>query len=175
MVVLGHAKANHDGTGTALLALLLGCEDFNDNAVCLGPQIASVLDALVAPPELSNVTWYAASVDAMGSPEAREAFRNYESREARRIHDVASFVSLVRRADQFLDGVFFCVPTGQVPVVVAEFLTSDGPIEKLVANSIIEVCAADTSIIWIGTDAPAIIDVTQRRFGGKTLQSTAHE
>ncbi|WP_162917628.1 hypothetical protein [Dongia deserti] len=158
-----------------MLALLLNCDDFNDSSVCLGPQVASVLEALVTLPELSNVTWYAASVDAMGSPEIREAFRNYESHEARPVRDGASFVSLVRCAVQFLDGVFFCVPVGQEPVVAADFLTTDGPIERLVTNSIVEVCTADTSIIWIGTDVSAIIDIAQRRFGGRTLQSRPHE
>jgi len=43
-----------------------------------------------------------------------------------------------------------------------------------VANSIVEVCAADTSLIWISTDISSIIDRLPARFGGK-IQSAANE
>jgi hypothetical protein len=160
--------------GIAVLVLQLNATDFDDNVVCLGPQVASVLEALIALPELSKAAWYAASVDAIGSPEVRAAFRSYEPREPRPIGDMATFVSLVLRAVQFLDGVFFAVPVGQAPDVTAKFLTSDGPIERLVANSIVEVCAADTSLIWISTDISSIIDRLPVRFGSKT-QLAANE
>jgi hypothetical protein len=166
-------KSDHDVLGVAVFVLQLYRDEFNDDAVCLGPQVASVLDALIAQPELSKATWYAASIDAIGH--TRAAFQNYETREPRPIGDVASFVSLVRRTVQFLDGVFFSVPVGQTPNIAVEFLTSDGPIEKLVTNSIAELCAADTSLIWIGTDILTLIERMQERFGGKALQSTANE
>ena len=172
MVVLGTTMMV---LGVAVFVLQLNLDDFNDTAACLGPQVASMLDELIALPSLSNVIWYAASVDASASPEIREAFQSYETREPRPISDIANFVSLVRRTVQFLDAVFFSVPVGHAPVVAVEFLTSDGPIEKLVANSAVEVCAADTSFIWVGTDIPTIIEHMQRRFGGKMLQSTANE
>src|SRR5688572_8918264 len=113
-----HGRAWSDDVGIAVPVLQLNAADFDDNMVCLGPQVASVLEALIALPELSKAAWYAASVDAIGSPEVRVAFRSYEPREPRSISDMATFVLLAERAVQFLDGVFFAVPVGQPPMLL---------------------------------------------------------
>ena len=59
----GRTKSGHDGVGIAVFALQLSRYGFNDNAVCLGPQVASVLDLLIVLPELSQCDWYAARVE----------------------------------------------------------------------------------------------------------------
>jgi hypothetical protein len=157
-----------------VFVLQLGHTDFNDTAACLGPQVASVLDALIALPELSGVAWYAASVDAIAPPVVREALANYETDECP-ISDVQNFVSLVHHTGQLLDGVFFSVPMGQEPIVAVKLLTADGQIKKLVANSLVQVCAFDTTWIEIGSDIPILIERMQGRFGGKMLQSNDNE
>jgi hypothetical protein len=169
MVLLGH---NHDGAwGTTVLALQLNHNDFNDTAACLGPQVASVLDALAALPELSDTAWYAGAFDMIWPTEVRQALRKYEACESVAIDEIRSFVPLVRKVGQFLDGVFFSVPVGQPPLVAVKLLTADGPIQQLVTNAFVQVCAFDTSWIEIGSEDKAMIRQMQLRLGGKIVDS----
>jgi hypothetical protein len=166
MVVLGTIMS-----GGTVFALQLNHSDFNDTAACLGPQVASVLDALAALPELLDTAWYAGAFDMIWPEEIRGALRKYEASEPVLIDDIGTFVPLVRKVGQFLDGVFFSVPVGQPPLVAVKLLTADGPIEKLVTNAIVQVCAFDTSWIEIGTEDESMIRSLQLRFGGKIVDT----
>jgi len=157
--------------GATVLVLQLSHSDFNDTAACLGPQVAAVLDALTALPELSNAAWYAGGFEMIWPEEIREALRLYESNEPVMIDDIGTFVPLVRKVGQFLDGVFFSVPAGQPPAVAVKLLTADGPIEKMMTNAIVQVCAFDTSWIEIGTENEAMIRNLQLQFGGKIVDT----
>ena len=166
MVVLGPTMA-----GATVFVLQLNHSDFGDTAACLGPQVATVLDALAALPELSGTAWYAGAFDMIWPEEIREPLRKYETNEPVPIEDIGSFVPLVRKVGQFLDGVFFSVPAGQPPLVAVKLLTADGPIEKLVTNAIVQVCAFDTSWIEIGTEDEPMVRNLQLRLGGKIVDS----
>ena len=149
--------------GMTVFVLQLGAADFNDKAVCLGPQIATVLETLIDFPELSEAAWYAVWVDAMGaSPDVIAAMKHYEGSDERSIPDIRSFIAMSRTVTQFLSGVFFGVPANQPPEL------SDGidqASDVLALNGLVEVRAEDTTFIEVVTARSAIY----QRFLGKTL------
>ena len=169
MVVLGVFGTTMTVLGNTVLALQLHNHDFKDTAACLGPQVAAVLDDLIMLPELSSATWYAAAFEMIWPVEIREALQVYAANQPVPIVDIRSFIPLVRKVGQFLDGVIFSVPLGDAPVVATKLLTADGPISKQVTNSIVEICAFDTSWIEVVTDVSALIEQLQKRFGGQMV------
>ena len=146
-----------------MFVLQLGAADFNDTHVCLGPQIATVLEALVGFPELSDAAWYALWVDAMGaSPDVIAAMRHYEGSDERPIPDIRSFIAMTRTVTQFLSGVFFAVPADQTPDLADGI---DQASDRLALNGLVEVRAEDTTFIEVVTADSAIY----QRLLGKTL------
>jgi hypothetical protein len=152
-----------------VFVLQLGARDFNDTAVCLGPQVAAVLETLMALPKLSESDWYAACVEVISlDQEALAAMAPYETVDRAFIADVDAFVALSRSVTQYLEGIFYAVPDGVAPEIPNAFSMND-PLDKLVSNSIVEVRADDTTWIEVATDSRSIVEQAQQRFGGNVL------
>lgn len=148
-----------------MYALQFGAADFNDRAVCLGPQIAAVLEALVNLPELADAAWYAVWVDAMGAPpDVIAAMKHYAGSDEKTIPDIRSFIATCRVVTQFLSGIFFAVPADQSPQMSGGI---DEPSDALALNGLVEVRAEDTTMIEVVTGNRAIY----HQFLGKTLVS----
>jgi hypothetical protein len=161
MVVLGSFP------GGTMFALQLSAADFGETAVCLGPQVAAVLETLRALPELAGCAWYGAWIDPMGAAEeVISALRRYETSDEVLIEDIQNFIALSREVTQLLAGVVFAVPAGQEPHI------SDGVDSALglfALNGVVEMRAEDTTFIEVVTASQSIVDGVLSRFGGKLV------
>jgi hypothetical protein len=142
--------------GVAVFELRLSAASFGDTCVCLGPQVATVLETLTALPELSQCVWYAAGVDPMGAdPQIIAAMKPYATRDKALIPDIDVFVTMSRKVTQFLDGIFHAVPAGKE--------------DKFFINRVVEVLLDDTTLIEVSAESEIIVEQIRRRLGGIIL------
>jgi hypothetical protein len=125
---------------------LTGAQVNGDDVPCTGPQIAIVLRALMDQPELIECDWYAAALDPF------ELLSDYSAATLHHVQDMDDLIGRVGAVGQLSDGVFVAVPRSCVPACGDAHMSADGPAERLVANSIVELHAFDTS--WIEVYSP---------------------
>jgi hypothetical protein len=143
-------------------------EDLDGNRTCCtGRQVAMVLDALLASPELRSSVWYA------GALETYPAFGLYEGAELEQITDIIGLIETIRAAPQLLDGVFIAINSGETPDAAWPTITADGPMEKAARNSMVELHAFDTSWIEVYTELSDLAASLRQRFGGRLVDGTA--
>jgi hypothetical protein len=132
---------------------------------CTGQQIARILEAIIAMPDLRDCTWYAAALDAY------PRFLNYGSSTLEEVTCLSGLTNTIRATGQFLDGILAAVPSAESPEVVARYITADGPMNKVIQNSSVEIHAHDTTWIEVYTDMPQVLQDLQNRFGGRIVES----
>ena len=94
--------------------LQLSGEDLDGKPIsCTGQQMARILEAIVAMPELRNCTWYAAALDAY------PRLLNYGSSTFEEVTSLPGLTNTIRATGQFLGGILAAVPSAEYPEVVA--------------------------------------------------------
>ena len=89
--------------------------------------------------------------------------QSHRERALSRVADLAGLIATLRSATQLRDGVFVAIEDSIPPILLAEIVTADGPIGRLVADAVVEVHVFDTSSIDIYSTHQSVLD--RVRFG----------
>ncbi len=116
-------------------------------------------------PDLQNCIWYA------GAFECYPATTGYESSTLEEVADLPELVHKLRATGQLLDGVLVAVPSATLPDIIFHNISADGPMNKLVRNSVVEIHAFDTSWVEVYTEIRQVIGTLTNRFGGEIAES----
>ncbi len=114
--------------------------------------MAVVLEALIAMPALVGCAWYAGAVETLDGPQSP-----YFACDARRVWDMADFIQKVKACSQLLNGVILAMKGSVCPEILITDVTAEGPMEKFLEDTLVEVRAFDTSYIEVYTDSENII------------------
>src|SRR5437588_13020627 len=110
-----------------------------DRTPCTGAQVAAVLGLLSKQPEIEACHWYAGALRIFASPLVPE-----HEGEPRRIARLETFIKQIGLVVQLDDGIIFAIKDESEPIVLHSLFTADGPMERAVGNSVVELHAFDT-------------------------------
>lgn len=144
--------------------ILIQKENFNDNFICLGSQLITIINFLkdVLLPHI----WYAADIDVLG-----ETLIDY-SFFLKKIGDDSILIDICAKIDQFLSGIFVAIDNRILNpnIEQIEVGTEDKRFRSLPLDGVlIEIRAFDTSFFEIYTEDEGIIKKLANKFNVTTI------
>lgn len=130
---------------------------------CLGEQLLQILN--LVQPFVNLCTWYGVDVEINGDFPFKWDLQGWIPK---RIGNIDNLMSLAKKTDQFLCGVFFAVPNDLGAIWNREFSTEDPPFRDM-EEAILEIRAFDTSYFEVYSNDINVMKLLSNKFSFPVL------
>lgn len=130
----------------------------NDYAQCRGNHLVEILQIINV--KAQNITWYSSDVEITGTDAYRLGLHGWIPKRVGKTEDL---ISVSKRVDQFLSGVFLAMPRDLGKELQVEIATEDKSFRDI-SDAILEIRAFDTSYFEIYSNDLELINYLSKHY-----------